>query len=96
MGLKYYVDKNHAPVTDLLRQDSIKTYNHLMDFSDSSWQDFTDTGRSTGSYTTFYQGGPIYHGTHVAGPVDQSIAEIEYNTECTAGMALAYFRMLIS
>ena len=36
-----------------------------MDFSDSSWQDFPDTGRSTGAYITFYQGGKIYHGTHV-------------------------------
>ena len=69
--MKYYVDKNHAPVTDLLRQDSIKTYNHLMDFSDSSWQDFTDTGRSTEVYSIFYQGGPIDHGTHVPGPVAQ-------------------------
>ena len=43
----------------------------------------------------FYQGGPIYHGTHVPAPVAQPSAESEYNAECTAGMALAYFRMLI-
>ena len=30
---------NDAPITDLLRQDSIKTENNLMDFSDSRWQD---------------------------------------------------------
>ena len=36
-GLKYYADTNDAPVTYLLRQASIKTENHLMDFSDSSW-----------------------------------------------------------
>ena len=41
-----------------------------MDFSDSSWQDCPDTGRSTGSYIIFYQGGPIEHGTNVPGPVD--------------------------
>ena len=35
------------------------------------------------------------HGTHVQVPVDQSSAESEYNAVCTAGMALAYFRMLI-
>ena len=39
-GLKYYADLNDATVTDLLRQASIKTKNHLMDFSDSSWQYF--------------------------------------------------------
>ena len=55
-----------------------------MAFSDSSWQDFPDTGRSTGAYIIFYQGGPIDHGTHVPRPVAQSIAEIEYNSACTA------------
>ena len=45
-----------------------------MAFSDSSWQDFPDTGRSTGAYMIFYQGGPIDHGTHVPGPVAQSSA----------------------
>ena len=40
LGLKYYAYLNYAPVTDLLRQANIKTKNHLMDFSDSSWQDF--------------------------------------------------------
>ena len=74
LGLKYYADFNDALVNDLLRQANIKTKNHLMDFSDSSWQDFPDTGRSTGAYIIFYQGGPIDHGTHVPGPVSQSSA----------------------
>ena len=65
LGLKYYADLNDSPVTDILRQASIKTKNHLMDFSDSSWQDCPDTGRSTGEYIIFYQGVPIDHG----GPV---------------------------
>ena len=66
-----------------------------MDFSDSSWQDVPDTGRSTGAYKIFYQGVPINHGTHVPGPVAQSSAESEYNAACTAGMALSHFRMLV-
>ena len=66
-----------------------------MDFSDSSWQYFPETGRSTGVCIIFYQCGPLDHGTHVPGPVSQSIAESEYNVACTAGMALAYFRTLI-
>ena len=40
-----------------------------MAFSDSSWQAFPDTGRSTGEYIILYQGGPIDHGTHVTVPV---------------------------
>ena len=39
--LKYYAYLNDALVTDLLRKASIKTKNHLMDFSDSSWQDIS-------------------------------------------------------
>ena len=74
LGLKYYADMNDAPVTDLLRKSNINTKNHLMDFSDSSWKDCPDTGRSTGAYIIFYQGGPIDHGTHVPGPVAQSSA----------------------
>ena len=71
LGLKYYADLNGAPVTDLLRQANIKTNNHLMAFSDSSWKDCIDTGISTGAYIIFYQGGPIDHGTHVTVPVAQ-------------------------
>ena len=74
LGLKYYADLNDTPVTDLLRQANIKTKNHLMAFSDSSWKDCPDTGRSTGSYIIFYRGGPIDHVTHVPGPVAQSSA----------------------
>ena len=75
MGLKYHADLNDAPVTDLLRQANIKTKNHLMGFSDSSWQDCPDTGRSTGAYIIFYKCGLIDHGTYVPGPVAQSSAE---------------------
>ena len=66
-----------------------------MAFSDSSWQDCPDNGRSTGVYIIFYQVGTIDHGTHVPGPVAQSSAESEYSASCTAGMALAHFRMLV-
>ena len=74
LGLKYYADINDAPVTDLLRQASIKTENHLMAFSDYIWQDCPDTGRIIGAYIIFYQGVPIYHDTHVPGLVSQSSA----------------------
>ena len=83
-GMKYYADLNDAPVTDPLRQANIKTKNHLMAFYDSSWKNCPDTGRSTGEYMIFYQGGPIDHCTHVPGPVAQYSAESEYNAACTA------------
>ena len=74
---KYYTDLKYSPLSDLLRQASIKTENHLMAFSDSSWQDFPETGRSAGAYIIFYQGGTIYHGTPVPVIVAQSSSESE-------------------
>ena len=74
LGLKYYADMNDAPVTDILIQANIKTKKQLMAFSDSSWQDCPDTGRSTGAYIIFYRVGTIDHGTHVPGPVSLSSA----------------------
>ena len=65
---------NDAPVSNLLRQDSIKTENQLMDLFNSSWQDFPNTGRSTGAYIIFDIGGTIDQGTHVPVPVAQSSA----------------------
>ena len=87
---------NDAPVSELLIQDNIKAENQLMDFFDSSCKDCPYTGRITGVYIIFYQGGPIDHGTHVPVTVAQSSAESEYNKSCTVGMALAYLRMLIN
>ena len=68
---------NDAPVFDLLRQANIKTDNQLMDFSDSSLQDFPNTGRIIGAYIIFYQGGIIDHGTNVPVIVAQSSTESE-------------------
>ena len=91
LGLIYYVKINDTPLSELLRQDRINTKKQFMVLSDSSWKDFTYTGRSTGEYIVFYQGGPIDHCTHVTGLVSQSSAESEYNAACNVGMALAHF-----
>ena len=95
MVLKYYSDIKYAPLSDLLRQASIKNENQLMDLSDSSWKDCSDIGRSTGAYIIFYQGGTINHGKFFTGTVDQSSAESEYNAAWTAGMVVSHFIMLI-
>ena len=72
LGLKYYASRNDATVSELLIQASIKTENHLMAFSGYIWQYCLDTGRITGAYIIFYQGGPINHVTHVPVLVDQA------------------------
>ena len=74
-----------APLSYLLIQDSNKTENHFINFSDYSWQDCPETGRSIGVYIIFYQGGTIDHGTHVPGPVDHPSTENKYNTAFNAG-----------
>ena len=42
----------------------------------------------------FYQGGKIYHYTHVPGPVARYSAASEYNASRNAGMALEHLSML--
>ena len=54
-----------------------------MVLSYSIFQYCLDTGRSTGAYIVFYQGGPIDHFTHVTDPVAQFSADSEYNSACT-------------
>ena len=65
LGLNYYAYTKVTSLSDLLIKASIKNDNQLMDFSDSSCQDFPYNDRSTGTYIIFYQGGPIENGTHV-------------------------------
>ena len=72
--MNYYDEMKDAPLSGLLRQASIKPDNQLMVFYDSNFQDCSDTGRSTGAYIIFYQGGTIDHGTHVSGTVSRSSA----------------------
>ena len=48
-------------------------------FTDSSWQDCPDTGRSTGSYQIYQQGGIVEAASFVPNPVAMSSAEAEYN-----------------
>ena len=75
MGLNYYSDMKYTPLSDLFRQDNIKTDNQLMDFYNFIWKGCWETGRSTVAYTIFDKGCTIDHGTHVPGSVAQSSAE---------------------
>ena len=93
LGLKYYDYMKDSPLSNLLRQDTIKTENQLTAFSDSSWKYCPETRINTVAYIIFYQGGTINHVTYVPGPVDQSGAESEYNEACNAVTTLAHFRV---
>ena len=94
LGLRYYSKIEDEPLSDLLLQANINTESKLMVFYDSRWQEYPYTGISTGAYIIFYRCEPIDNFTHVPGPVAQYISESEYNSSCTAGMALAHFSMI--
>ena len=94
LEIKHYAKIEDAPLSDLLRQSSIKTDNQLMVFTDSIWQDLQNYSISTTAYIVFYQGGRIDDCTHVPGIVAQYSADSGYNAAYTAGMALEYLRML--
>jgi hypothetical protein len=55
----------------------------LCTFTDSSWNDDIDTGRSSGCFMTFYMGGVVEHSSNMPDPVDLSSAEAEYNETCS-------------
>ncbi|MGH7954479.1 MAG: hypothetical protein ACREOZ_00810, partial [Gloeomargaritales cyanobacterium] len=90
-GLTFYGDVLQAPVTKLLRDHEIPSQRDLYSFSDSSWQDCPDSGRSTGSYIIFYQGGVVDHSSFVPDPVALSSGEAEYNAACVTCMATRIF-----
>ena len=66
----------------------------IVGMHDSSWNDCPDTGRSTGSYQLFVQGGPVDFSTFVPAPVAMSSAEAENNARVAAGLAMSHIRML--
>ena len=58
-GLKFFSDFKCSNVYKLLINNNIKTTeDSVIIFSDSSWNDCIHTGRSTGGYISFNQGGP--------------------------------------
>ena len=75
LGIKIFSKIYCAPLSGILRQASINTDKQMMVFSDYRCQYFIDTGISKVAYIVFYQGVPIYHCTHVPGPVTSSISE---------------------
>ena len=69
LGLKHYDIKEDAPISDLLRQVSIKSENQFMVLSNSRRKYCTDTVRIAGLCLVFYQVVLINHCTHVPVPV---------------------------
>ena len=93
LGLRYYSNVNDSPIYESLRNNNINETGSLLAYSDSSWHDDVDSGRSTGSYLIAYMGGIVDHSSNMPGPVAMSSAEAEYNEACLATMALSHIQM---
>ena len=65
-------------VAQLLFEYNIDSSVPLIAYSDSSWQDCPESGRSTGAYLIFMQGGVIDAASFMPDPVALSSAEAEY------------------
>jgi hypothetical protein len=74
LGLKFYSDITMSPITRLLSSNRISLDNPLCTFTDSSWNDDIDTGRSSGCFMTFYMGGVVEHSSNMPDPVALSNA----------------------
>ena len=93
-GIRFYPNPDKSPINELLRTHEIEI-KEIMSFSDASWQDCPDTGRSTIGYITTYQGGVISANSSVAIPIAMSSAEAEYMGACAAAMNTSVIRALL-
>jgi hypothetical protein len=69
----------------------------MFTFCDSSWDDDYDisrsTGRSTGGFLVFYQGGIVNHSSNMPAPVVTISADAEFDKACMACMATSHMYM---
>jgi hypothetical protein len=96
VGIRFYSDVSTAPIILTLASEKIKPNHPFYGFSDSSWNDEVDHGRSTGCYLMFYMGGVVDHSSNLPDPVALSSAEAEYNEGCLAFMAASHLRMILA
>ena len=94
LRIKFYANPNDSPVYKICRTNNINPTD-LIGFSDSSWQDCPDTGRSTTGFQIFYRGSFIEGNSSMPVPVAMNTAEAEYMGACNCCMALAHANMLI-
>ncbi len=85
LGLKFYSNITMSPITGLLSSNGISLDNPLCTFTDSSWNDDTDTCR----------GGVVEQSSNMPDPVTLSSAEAEYNEACLACMATAHLKQFL-
>jgi len=93
-GSKFYAQPEESPVNTILRKHKVpKT--ELVVFTDASWQDCPDTGRSTSGFLIFYRGGVIEASSTLQIPVAMSSCEAEVMSACSGSMAASHVHMLL-
>ena len=95
-GLKFYNDVTKPELYKVLQENNIEIKQDMnVVFTDSSWNDCVDTGRSTGGYVAMSQAGPVDYGSHLPVPVVMSSVEAEYIAAAVVCMRASHIRMLI-
>ena len=94
-GLRFYKDIKPSPIYKMLKENNIEINNNeIVMFTDSSWNDCKDTGRSTGGYIAMTQGGTVDYGSHLPIPVAMPSGETEYVASAAACMRVSHLRIL--
>ena len=92
-ALKFYSDVSQSPVIKICNKHKIEP-TEIIGFSDTSWQDCPDSGRSTSGYKIFVQGGLVDAQSTMPVPVALSSAEAEYMGACNLGAMVCHLRDL--
>ena len=92
-ALKFYSDLSQAPVSKICEKYKLEPTD-IIGFSDTSWQDCPDTGRSTSGFKIFVQGGLVDAQSTMPVPVALSSAEAEYMGACNLGAMVCHLRDL--
>lgn len=94
LAIRFYPDKGNNPISKLCRTARVPE-SDTVGFTDASFHDCPDTGRSTIGHLIFYNGALIDANSSLPTPVAMSSAESEYLAACNGAMAIAHLRMLL-
>ena len=84
-----------SPMFEVLQKTNVDKHSDIVVFTDASWQDCPDTGRSTTGYLIFCRGGVVEANSQLPAPIAMSSAEAEYMSACSGCMAAAHLHMLL-
>ena len=93
-AIKFYPESTSNPIYEICHHHRIPCSN-LTVFSDTSWQDCPDTGRSTVGYMIFHNGALIEANSTMPTHIAMSTSEAKYMAACSASMATAHIHMLL-